>query len=95
MAEQLIANGFRNVVLMGDHGGGQRELEDVAKKLDTKYCCRESGCLLRDVYSKAGAEFNKWLTAHDLPVGSHASIKDTSELWQRGGDRGLIARTRF
>ena len=34
VAEQLIVNGFKNVVLMGDHGGGQRELAEVAKKLD-------------------------------------------------------------
>src|SRR5689334_20576443 len=26
IAEQMIKNGFRNVVLMGDHGGGQKEL---------------------------------------------------------------------
>ena len=34
VTEQLIINGFRNVVLMGDHGGGQQELSEVAKKLD-------------------------------------------------------------
>src|SRR5579883_1102260 len=37
VAEQLIKNGFKNVVLMGDHGGGQKELGDVAKKLSEKY----------------------------------------------------------
>ncbi|HEV1284037.1 MAG TPA: creatininase family protein, partial [Bryobacteraceae bacterium] len=37
VAEQMIKNGFKNVVLMGDHGGGQKELRDVAKKLDEKY----------------------------------------------------------
>jgi creatinine amidohydrolase/Fe(II)-dependent formamide hydrolase-like protein len=37
VAEQLIKNGFRNVVLMGDHGGGQKELGEVAEKLDQKY----------------------------------------------------------
>src|SRR6185369_11895199 len=33
VTEQLIKTGFKNVVLMGDHGGGQRELGEVAKKL--------------------------------------------------------------
>src|SRR3984893_1476098 len=37
VAEQMIKNGFKSVVLMGDHGGGQKELADVAKKLDEKY----------------------------------------------------------
>src|ERR1051326_6102253 len=33
VTEQLIKTGFKNVVLMGDHGGGQRELGEAAKKL--------------------------------------------------------------
>src|SRR5580698_7116094 len=37
VAEQLIKNGFKTVVLMGDHGGGQAQLGEVAKKLDDKY----------------------------------------------------------
>jgi creatinine amidohydrolase/Fe(II)-dependent formamide hydrolase-like protein len=93
VAEQLIVNGFRNVVLMGDHGGGQRELEEVAKKLDAKYASQGVRVVYcGDVYAKAGTEFNKWLNAHDLPVGSHASIKDTSELWYLGGDKGWIRK---
>jgi creatinine amidohydrolase/Fe(II)-dependent formamide hydrolase-like protein len=93
VAGQLIVNGFRNIVLMGDHGGGQLELEEVAKKLDAKYSrqgIRVVYC--GDVYTKAGAAFNKWLTDHNLPVGSHASIKDTSELWYLGGDKGWIRK---
>jgi creatinine amidohydrolase/Fe(II)-dependent formamide hydrolase-like protein len=31
VAEQLIKSGFKNVVLMGDHGGGQKELKQVAE----------------------------------------------------------------
>jgi creatinine amidohydrolase/Fe(II)-dependent formamide hydrolase-like protein len=93
VAEQLIRNGFRNIVLMGDHGGGQKELAEVAKKLDAKHApdgARVVYCA--DVYAKAGADFDRWLREHDLPVGSHASIKDTSELWYLGGDKGWIRR---
>jgi creatinine amidohydrolase len=93
VTEQLIRNGFKNVVLMGDHGGGQRELAEVAKKLDAKHSAggiRVVYCA--DVYTKAGAEFDQWLKDHDLPVGSHASIKDTSELWYLGGDKGWIRK---
>jgi len=43
VSEQLIKNGFRNVVLMGDHGGGRKELREVAEKLDHKYSCRHPG----------------------------------------------------
>ncbi len=42
MTEQSIATGFKNVVLMGDHGGGQGEGDKnvyrrVATKLNDKY----------------------------------------------------------
>src|SRR5436309_8457124 len=38
ITEQSIKTGFRNVVLMGDHGGGQPDVyAGVAKKLDEKY----------------------------------------------------------
>jgi creatinine amidohydrolase/Fe(II)-dependent formamide hydrolase-like protein len=93
VAEQLIVNGFKNVVLLGDHGGGQKEMADVASKLDAKYSAQGIHIVYcSDVYTKAGAEFNKWLTEHNLPVGSHASIKDTSELWYLGGDKGWIRK---
>ncbi|MBV9265415.1 MAG: creatininase family protein [Acidobacteriaceae bacterium] len=93
VAEQLITNGFKSVVLMGDHGGGQKELAEVAKKLDTKY----SGSGVRvvycdDVYAKVGVDFDKWLEENHLPVGAHAAIKDTSELLYLGGDRNWVRK---
>src|ERR1019366_6609966 len=93
LAEQLIANGFKNVVLMGDHGGGQKELSEVATKLDAKYApqgIRVVYC--SDVYQKVGVDFNKWLVEHNLPVGAHASIKDTSEMLYLGGDKGWVRK---
>ncbi len=37
LREQLLKSGFKNVVLMGDHGGGQKQLAEVAKTLTAKY----------------------------------------------------------
>jgi creatinine amidohydrolase len=38
ITEQTIVTGFKNVILMGDHGGGQpNTYRDLAKKLDDKY----------------------------------------------------------
>jgi creatinine amidohydrolase/Fe(II)-dependent formamide hydrolase-like protein len=33
----MVVNGFKKIVLMGEHGGGKRELEAVAKKANAKY----------------------------------------------------------
>jgi hypothetical protein len=38
------------------------------------------------VYKEAREDFNAWLKQHGYPVGTHASIPDTSELMYLGGD---------
>jgi len=93
VAEQLIANGFKNVVLMGDHGGGQKELGDVAKKLDEKYASQGIHVVFCDeVYEKANADFDKYLAANGMPLSSHAGIPDTSEMLYLGGDLGWVRK---
>jgi creatinine amidohydrolase/Fe(II)-dependent formamide hydrolase-like protein len=93
VAEQLIKNGFKAVVLMGDHGGGQKELGEVAKKLDEKYSPQGIRVVFCDeVYQKALADFDKWLEANHYPVSSHAGIPDTSEMLYLGGDKGWVRK---
>jgi creatinine amidohydrolase/Fe(II)-dependent formamide hydrolase-like protein len=93
VAEQMIINGFKNIVLMGDHGGGQKELAEVAAKLDAKYSSRGVRVVYcSDVYTKAGEEFNKWAAENEYPPGEHASLKDTSELLYLGGDQGRVRK---
>jgi creatinine amidohydrolase len=91
VAEQIIKNGFKNVVLMGDHGGGQQQLADVAKKLDDKYAAQGIHVYFcEDVYKKANGDFDKYLTAHNLPLSTHAGIPDTSEMMYLGLDKGWV-----
>jgi len=91
VAEQMIKNGFKNVVLMGDHGGGQKELGEVAKKLDEKYSAQGIRVVFCDeVYAKAQGDFDKWLAENGYPSSSHAGIPDTSEMLYLGGDKGWV-----
>jgi creatinine amidohydrolase len=92
VAEQLIRNGFKNVVLMGDHGGGQAELGQVAKKLDEKYAPQGIRVVFCDDVYKVNDEFDKYLVANNLPVSSHAGIPDTSEMLYLGGDKGWVRK---
>jgi creatinine amidohydrolase len=93
VAEQMIKNGFKNVVLMGDHGGGQTELAEVAKKLDAKYASQGIRVVYCDeVYRKAMGDFDKWLAANGYPASSHAGIPDTSEMLYLGGDKGWVRK---
>jgi creatinine amidohydrolase/Fe(II)-dependent formamide hydrolase-like protein len=93
VAEQLIITGFKNVVLMGDHGGGQQQLGEVAKKLDEKYKPQGIRVVYSDeVYSKANGDFDKWLADNGYPSSSHAGIPDTSEMLYLGGDKGWVRK---
>lgn len=83
----MVTNGFKNIVLMGDHGGGQAELEKLAPALDARYAPQGVHVYFcGSVYRKARDDFNAWLKQQGLPVGTHASIPDTSELMYLGGE---------
>jgi creatinine amidohydrolase/Fe(II)-dependent formamide hydrolase-like protein len=88
VTEEAITTGFKNIVLMGDHGGGQpNAYRDVAKRLDEKHAKDGVHVFFCDsVYSKANADFDKWLTDHGYPTSSHAGIPDTSEMLYLGGE---------
>ncbi len=91
VAEQLIKTGFKNVVLMGDHGGGQKEMAEVASKLNTKYSNQGIHVIFcGDVYAKATEEIDKWLKANNIPGGSHADTKDTSTMIYLGQDKNWV-----
>ncbi len=94
VSEQAIATGFKNVVIMGDHGGGQpATYADVAKKLDAKYAPQGKHVFFCDeVYAKAQGDFDKWLVEHGYPTSSHAGIPDTSTMLYLGGDKGWVRK---
>ena len=93
IAEQLIITGFKNVVLMGDHGGGQQQLGEVAKALSAKYADKGVRVVFCDeVYAKANGDFDKWLADNGYPASSHAGIPDTSEMLYLGGDKGWVRK---
>ena len=81
VAEQLLRNGFKNVVIMGDHGGGQKELAEAASELDAKYAAQGDHVVYcSDAYKKSNDDFDAWLAAQGYSPGGHASVNDTSEM---------------
>jgi creatinine amidohydrolase/Fe(II)-dependent formamide hydrolase-like protein len=94
LAEEAITTGFKNVILMGDHGGGQpAAYRVVADSLNAKYSPRGIHVYFCDeVYAKALGDFDKWLTDHGYPTSSHAGIPDTSEMLYLGGDLGWVRK---
>lgn len=93
VAEQLIANGFKNVVLIGDHGGGQKELKDLAATLDAKWSPKGVRVVYSDgPYTQANTEFFAWLDKNGFPPSEHAGIPDTSELLYLEGNQHWIRK---
>jgi creatinine amidohydrolase len=93
VAEQLIANGFKNVVLLGDHGGGQKELKEVAAKLDAEWAPKGVRVVYSDgPYTQANQEFFAWLDKNGYPPSEHAGIPDTSELLYLEGNQHWIRK---
>ena len=91
VADQLLKTGFKNIVLMGDHGGGQQQLGEVAKKLSAKYAAQGVKVVFcNDVYATANDDFDKWLVSQGYPSSSHAGIPDTSEMLYLGSDKGWV-----
>ena len=81
VALSAMTSGFKHIVLMGDHGGGQETLKNVAEELDQKY--RGEGVRFHycdDVYRLAGARFREYLDSNDLTGAGHAGIQDTSQI---------------
>lgn len=94
ISEQAIITGFKNVILMGDHGGGQPKVyAEVASRLDEKYAPQGIHVYYCDeVYKKAQDDFESWLIAHGYPPSGHAAIPDTSEMLYLGGDKGWVRK---
>src|SRR5437867_8173458 len=94
ITEESILNGFRNVILMGDHGGGQPQVyEEVAKKLDRRY--RPNGIRVfycDQVYRAANDAFDQYLAQHGYPLGLHGYLYDTSEMMYLDKDNTWVRR---
>jgi len=102
VSEEAIVTGFKRIVLMGDHGGGQPEAyERVAKKLEEKYAALARSenrvqdvhvYYCNDVYATAQADFDKLLVSKKLPAHGHADIPDTSTMMYLQGKTGDYTR---
>jgi creatinine amidohydrolase/Fe(II)-dependent formamide hydrolase-like protein len=80
LAEQAIATGFRNVVLMGDHGGGQPTVyAAVAQRLTARHGAHGIRVIYADsVYAPAQDDFEKSLRERGYPPSGHGALFDTS-----------------
>jgi creatinine amidohydrolase/Fe(II)-dependent formamide hydrolase-like protein len=88
MVASLAVAGFKNIVILAEHGGGAKQLEDLAHTLDTKYSPQGTHVFYCGAtLTKGRDDFNAVLRQKNLPPSTHGGIPDTSELLYLGGDQ--------
>jgi creatinine amidohydrolase/Fe(II)-dependent formamide hydrolase-like protein len=96
VATSAAAAGFRRVVLIGDHGGGQDVLQRTAERLDAERGASGVRFLhASDAYFKAADEQRRDMARRRLPAGAHAGVPDTSEAMAADRDGRLVRRDRL
>ena len=76
-----ISAGFKNVALMGDHGGGQQTLKNIAKALNAESSPKGVHVYyIPDLYYKEKEQMKAYLTQRNMAIDEHAGIDDTSEV---------------
>jgi creatinine amidohydrolase len=93
IAQQAALNGFRNIIIMGDHGGGQPDVyREVARKLDGQLSGAARVFYCDQVYRPANDAFDQYLVQHGYPLGLHSYLFDTSEMMYLDKDNTWVRR---
>jgi creatinine amidohydrolase len=92
--ESMATNGFKDIFIMGDHGGGQQELKQVAAVEESKLASKGVHVYyVSDFYSKSHDEFDEYCIEHHIPIGGHAGVSDTSEMLYWEAAPGTLIRS--
>lgn len=81
VVESLAYIGFKNIFLMGDHGGGQNEMREVSEEMSKVLAPRGVKVYyVGDFYSKTHDDINMYMYNHKLPVAGHGGMMETAEM---------------
>jgi creatinine amidohydrolase/Fe(II)-dependent formamide hydrolase-like protein len=83
VTQSALAAGFKNVFIMGDHGGGQDDLRLAAEQLDQDEDKPDPAAhvyYIPDLYFKEKQQMKAFLAEHGIPYDAHAGTDDTSEI---------------
>jgi creatinine amidohydrolase len=79
VALSAISAGFKNVYVLGDHGGGQAELRLAAETLDADW--RTKGVRVYYISNTgAGQKVNAYLNERKIAPGGHAGVAESAQV---------------
>jgi creatinine amidohydrolase/Fe(II)-dependent formamide hydrolase-like protein len=81
LIESLSYSGFKDIFVMGDHGGGQAEMKEAAEEMDKKLSSKGVRVyFIGDFYTKTHDDVDMYFYEHKLPIGGHGAVMETSEM---------------
>jgi creatinine amidohydrolase/Fe(II)-dependent formamide hydrolase-like protein len=79
--ESQVWNGFKNIFVMGEHGGGQQQIKEAAEEMTAKYASRGVHVYyVSDFYSKYQDDVQMYMYEHKLPIAGHGAMMETAKM---------------
>ncbi|MBI3261648.1 MAG: creatininase family protein [Acidobacteria bacterium] len=79
--DSMAMNGFKDIFVMGDHGGGQQQIREAAEEQDQELAPKGVRVYyIGDFYNKTHDDIDLYFYEHKLPIGGHGAVMETSEM---------------